>query len=48
MAVKSLVGLVFVTAFLAGLAWYATTHHSEGANRPRRRRNRYGRRNDSN
>ncbi len=42
MAIESLVGLAFVTAFLAGLAWYAFTHRSEDAKQPRRRRDRAG------
>lgn len=38
MAIESLVGLALITAFLAGLAWYASTHRSEDVAKPRRRR----------
>lgn len=35
MAVESLVALVVVTVFLAGVAWYATSPRSEDSNKQR-------------
>lgn len=29
MAIESLFGLIFASAFLVGLAWYASTHRAE-------------------
>lgn len=40
MAVESLVALTGVTVFLAGLAWYATTHRSEDEDKHRHHGNR--------
>lgn len=36
MAIESLVGLALFTAFLAGLAWYASSHRSEDVLKHRR------------
>lgn len=35
MAIESLIGLALFTVFLAGLAWYASTHRSEDHNKHR-------------
>lgn len=37
MAIESLVALGAVTVFLAGLAWYASSHRSEDTNKQRHR-----------
>ena len=40
MAIESLVALAAVTVFLAGVAWYATSHRSEDTNKHRHHGNR--------
>lgn len=39
MAIESLIGRAVFTAFLAGLAWYASTHRSEDEGKRRHRGN---------
>lgn len=38
MAIESLVALSLVTAFLVGLAWYASSHRAEDAGKHHRTR----------